>query len=104
MGGEVVDITGSYAIMWWLAVGLGVFAMAMHLLLDEGPAPEPPKRGPRGLAPVALALFVVASGTAASLSLSASPASASTNAELPAADHEQPAMAYCVLGPLVSSR
>ncbi|MGZ0220666.1 MAG: MFS transporter, partial [Acidimicrobiales bacterium] len=33
MGGELVDATGSYALMWWFAVGLGVLAMGLHLMI-----------------------------------------------------------------------
>lgn len=119
MGGEVVDITGSYAIMWWLAVGLGIFAMAMHLLLKEGPVRTPPggSGGRRaGLAPLAIALLVVASGTAAAVSLAAPAASASASTTLLDAGaqldgvagdlrtHDQPLMSYCALGPIVASR
>ena len=59
-GGEVADATGSYASMWWIAALLGVGATVLHLLIDEGPAPEEPiaRRGPR-LAPAALALVIV---------------------------------------------
>lgn len=102
MGGEVVDVTGSYSIMWWLAVALGIFAMAMHLLLDEGPAPTPPRGAKIGIAPLAAVLFVVATGTAAAVSLSASAASAGTTAAPAVVEHEQPAMAYCALGPIIT--
>ncbi len=105
MGGEVVDITGSYAVMWWLAVGLGVFAMAMHLLLDEGPAPTPPTGGSRGVAPGAAALFILIAGTAAAISLATTPASAASLAATDtSAEHDQPAMTYCALGPIVLER
>ena len=108
MGGEVVDITGSYALMWWLAVALGVFAMAMHLLLKEGPAPEPPVGGRSGLATGAMALLIMAGGIAAAISLSSSAASASTNAVMASSpDHgpeESTPTFYCALGPIVSPR
>ena len=42
MGGELVDATGSYSIMWWTSVGLGIFAMLLHLVIDESPVPDPP--------------------------------------------------------------
>jgi predicted MFS family arabinose efflux permease len=42
MGGELVDATGSYALMWWFAVGLGVLAMGLHLMINDQPVPEPP--------------------------------------------------------------
>ncbi len=103
MGGEVVDITGSYSIMWWLAVGLGLFAMAMHLLLDEGPAPAPPpsngRRGAR-LAPLAAALVVLAAGTATGTADGFAADRVRDATEV----HEQPAMTYCALGPIIISR
>ena len=105
MGGEVVDITGSYSIMWWLAIALGVFAMVMHLLLDEGPAPQPPHGASRPgatLAPLAVAFLVLLGGTAAGVSIaSPSAAAAATTIERPASSHDQPAMFYCSLGPVV---
>jgi len=35
LGGRVFDLTGSYNIVWWLAVGLGVFAALVHWPIDE---------------------------------------------------------------------
>ena len=35
LGGELFDRTGSYSLMWWLAAGLGLFAMAVHLLITD---------------------------------------------------------------------
>ena len=115
MGGEVVDLTGSYAIMWWLAIALGIFAMAMHLLLDEGPAPHP--RGPSssggrrtGLAPLAIGFLVAVGGSAAAISMATPAASATATAvTLPTdvdvgADHEPAFMSYCALGPIVASQ
>ena len=95
LGGELVDATGSYSIMWWLSVGLGVFAMAMHLLIDEGPVPEPPPSSSGGLVPAGLAAVTVVVGVSAAASLAqVSPAEAS--------DRVEPApMTYCVLGPTV---
>lgn len=42
LGGTLADSTGSFLLMWWIAVALGVLAMIFHLLIDEGPVPEPP--------------------------------------------------------------
>lgn len=108
MGGEVVDLTGSYAIMWWLAVALGIAATAAHLLLKEGPAPKPPQDFRPGLAPTAMVVLVMAAGIAAALSLSSTPASASTTSVLDtstghAVDNSPPAF-YCALGPIVTPR
>jgi len=61
MGGEVVDATGSYSPVWWTAVGLGVGAMMLHLLIDEGPVPDEPGPSRIRLAP---AIWLAAVGLA----------------------------------------
>lgn len=63
LGGELVDATDSYLAMWWISVALGVLAMALHLMIDESPVPEPPPPGEAGLPVVpagAAAVFLVA--------------------------------------------
>lgn len=47
------DRYGSYELIWWIAVALGVFALAVHMLIEEGPIPDPPPAatGGRGLLP-----------------------------------------------------
>jgi predicted MFS family arabinose efflux permease len=35
LGGRLYDATGSYAIVWWIAVGLGLFAAAVNLPIRE---------------------------------------------------------------------
>ncbi|MEM8705397.1 MAG: MFS transporter [Actinomycetota bacterium] len=64
MGGELVDATDSYLAMWWISVALGVFAMAMHLMIDESPVPEPPPPGDAGIpvVPAGAAALVLAAG------------------------------------------
>ncbi len=42
MGGTLADRAGSYDPVWWIAVGLGVLAALLHLMIDEGPQPAPP--------------------------------------------------------------
>lgn len=37
LGGYVFDTTGSYAIVWWLAVLPGLVAPALHLPIAEAP-------------------------------------------------------------------
>ncbi len=37
LGGKLFDATGSYAVVWWIAVGLGVLAMLLHLPINERP-------------------------------------------------------------------
>ena len=36
LGGRVFDATGSYATVWWIAIGLG-FAAAVHMAIDDRP-------------------------------------------------------------------
>jgi MFS family permease len=35
MGGRVYDLYGSYDILWWVAIGLGVFSALVHLPVSE---------------------------------------------------------------------
>lgn len=49
IGGELADATGSYNSSWWIAVGLGLMAMVLHLLITEGPVPDPPPVGRAGV-------------------------------------------------------
>lgn len=37
MGGWVFDVTGSYDLVWWVAIGLGLLAAALHVPIDERP-------------------------------------------------------------------
>ncbi len=37
LGGRLYDLSGSYAAMWWLAVGLSLVAAALHWSIDERP-------------------------------------------------------------------
>ena len=37
LGGFLFDQTGSYNIVWWIAVGLGIVAAVLHLPVDEAP-------------------------------------------------------------------
>jgi predicted MFS family arabinose efflux permease len=46
LGGYLYDSTGSYGIVWYLAIALGVFAALVNLPVKEGaivrrPAPQP---------------------------------------------------------------
>ena len=45
LGGKLYDMTGSYNIVWWIAVALSLFAVAMNLPVRETPivrgAPQP---------------------------------------------------------------
>jgi predicted MFS family arabinose efflux permease len=37
LGGKLFDVTGSYGVVWWIAVLLGVLAMLLHLPINERP-------------------------------------------------------------------
>ena len=41
LGGYLFDLTGSYAIVWWLCVALGVFAAIVHWPIDERAVARP---------------------------------------------------------------
>ena len=40
LGGRIYDETGSYDIVWWVAVALGVAAAALHWPINERPVPR----------------------------------------------------------------
>jgi len=39
LGGHLYDVTGSYQVVWWLAIGLGVVAAALNLPIQEQRTP-----------------------------------------------------------------
>jgi predicted MFS family arabinose efflux permease len=45
LGGRLYDSTGSYDVVWWISVALGVFAALANLPVREAPlvraAPQP---------------------------------------------------------------
>lgn len=41
LGGWLRDVTGSYDTVWWIAVGLGLFAAIVHWPIQEAPAARP---------------------------------------------------------------
>lgn len=43
MGGYVFDRTGSYDLVWWVGIGLGLFAALVHLPIEERPVSRPAK-------------------------------------------------------------
>jgi predicted MFS family arabinose efflux permease len=96
MGGTLADRLGSYGPVWWVAVGLGVFAALLHLVIDERPQPEPPPRlavAPRLLGPAAAVLL------AAGLTVGA--ASAAARTEQGAVDGDRSPSFFCVLHPVL---
>lgn len=49
-GGSLYDATGSYDVVWWVSVALGVAAAAAHLSISDGPVlPAPTARPPGGV-------------------------------------------------------
>lgn len=46
MAGRLFDLTGSYDVMWGLAIGLGVAAALAHLPIDDRPVAREPQREP----------------------------------------------------------
>lgn len=50
LGGRLYDMSGSYNVVWWLAVGLGVLAALVNLPVREGAISRPAAPAP-GLAP-----------------------------------------------------
>ena len=41
LGGAILDATGSYDIVWWIAIGLGLLAALIHLPIKEAPVERP---------------------------------------------------------------
>lgn len=69
-GGWAHDRYGSYDLVWWIAVALGVAALLIHLSIEEGPIADPPPAaaGSRGLLPAGgLASVMLVVGVAAAL-------------------------------------
>ena len=38
--GRIYDLRGDYGLMWWISVGLGVFATLLHWCIREQPVPR----------------------------------------------------------------
>ncbi|MBM17124.1 MAG: MFS transporter [Actinobacteria bacterium] len=70
--GIIRDSTGSYEVWWWVAVGMGIFAVLVHMFIDEGPAPPlvvvPPR--PRVVIPASAAALWLLLGVATMTNLS----------------------------------
>jgi len=76
-GGWAHDRYGSYDLVWWIAVALGVAALLIHLSIEEGPIQDPPPAPARsgGLLPaggMASVMLVVGIGAALLPAFSAS--------------------------------
>jgi predicted MFS family arabinose efflux permease len=41
LGGYLFDTTGSYIMVWWLSVALGILAATLHLPIDERTVTRP---------------------------------------------------------------
>ena len=64
----MADATGSYRLVWFIALALGLVAAALHLIIDDGPAPEAPvaaEAGGIGLAPAGAAAVAIIAGVGA---------------------------------------
>jgi predicted MFS family arabinose efflux permease len=48
LGGLLYDRTGSYDIVWWIAIALGVFAGVVNLPVREAPIQRGPQRWATG--------------------------------------------------------
>ena len=97
MGGSLTDRLGSYDPVWWIAVGLGVLAAIVHLMIDEGPQPEPPPRvaaAPPILGPAAV--VVVTAG----LAIGSAAAASAPDGDRPSGGTE-PAGFFCPLHPVI---
>ena len=46
LGGKLYDATGSYDLVWWIAVALGVFAALINLPVREAPIRRAHQAGP----------------------------------------------------------
>lgn len=100
LGGELVDATGSYHTMWWISVGLGLVAMVLHLLIDEGPVNDPPVPGRAPLLPAGIGVIVTVAGLAAAwtpVAANTEPADSPTDRT---ADRSR-LPGFCVLAPTV---
>jgi hypothetical protein len=38
--GRLYDLQGNYDLMWWISIGLGLFAAAIHWRIHERPVPR----------------------------------------------------------------
>ena len=47
LGGFLYDRTGSYDVVWWIAIALGVFAAVVNMQVREGPILRPGARSPQ---------------------------------------------------------
>lgn len=97
MAGLLADRTGSYLVVWWIAIGLAVVATVLHLFINEKPAPPAPIRvagagaGAGGMVPAGAAAVMVAIGAAAALT-----------AQPVQAEVAEVGIAFCVLHPTIS--
>ncbi len=37
LGGRIFDLTGSYTLMWWISIGLGLLAALINVPISESP-------------------------------------------------------------------
>ncbi len=41
LGGSLYELTGSYTLIWWINITLGIFAAIVHYPIDERPLERP---------------------------------------------------------------
>ena len=103
-------IRDSYTIMWWTAAALGVFAMAMHLLIADGRIEG--FGGGRRIAPAAISALLLLAGFGAAINSIPEAAALEIAAPDPSGDgetsdgvqepREELFTLYCALGPTVA--
>lgn len=102
-GGRLADATGSYDAVWWLAVGLGLFAAAINLFVSDKPAPPLPARtaGAPGLGAAAgmASVLALAAVSGVGAALSGSERAGAEGADAAAAAAAAATVPYCVLHP-----
>ena len=94
-GGRIADVADSYAPVWWASVVLGVLAAAVHLWVDDEPAP--PLGAPVSRRPVWRA--APAGGIAVVLLVAALTLRDAATTPATAEDTGAPTTYYCVLHP-----
>ncbi len=99
IGGELADRASSYLPVWWVSVGLGLFAAVVHLMIDERPAPPAliERDSPVGVAPVAGAVVAAV----ILVTLVGQELSDGDSVALSSGDQRDPGLLFCVLHPVV---
>lgn len=102
MGGSLTDRFGSYDPVWWVAVALGIFAALVHLVIEEGPAPQPPPPVP-GTAPILgpATVVVITAGLAIGSTVASASGAGADDGFGGSADDRAPSAFFCPLHPVL---